>query len=413
MSQRKNPPRYRLHKARNCAAVRVAGKDYYLGKYGSHESYERYARVIAEHWARPGSHRPPGPPAGEVSAGRTVTELAIAFVEHARGYYKTPDGKLTSEFLLIQLAMKALRSVYGRTPAEQFSPLKLKAVREQLLNENRTRRGINGTISRIKRAFRWGVENELVPPGVYHGLQAVAGLKIGRTEAREPPAIKPVPMEWIEATLPHCPPPVAAAARLQLLCGARPTELLTLRTIDLDRSGEVWVVRPVRHKTAHHNQQREIYFGPAAQAILAVWLNDDEPEAYLFSPKQAEAERSAKRRAARKTPLWPSHCRRKTKPRRAPLKERYTVSSYRQAIHRACDKADRQAHLAQPDVAAEVRIVPRWSPNRLRHNAGTALRSRYGIELSRIVLGHSSAEMTLTYAERDRNAAIEAIKQFG
>ena len=62
------------------------------------------------------------------------------------------------------------------------------------------------------------------------------------------------------------------------------------------------------------------------------------------------------------------------KVRRSPG-NRYTAGSYRRAIHRACDAADRQAHKNDPRLAADTRIVPRWNPNRLRHTAATQFRN--------------------------------------
>lgn len=45
---RSAPPAYLLHKATGNARVRIRGKDYYLGPFGSEESRQRYARLIAE-----------------------------------------------------------------------------------------------------------------------------------------------------------------------------------------------------------------------------------------------------------------------------------------------------------------------------------------------------------------------------
>jgi len=44
-------PRYGKHSARNLARVRLNGKDFYLGEYGSAESYARYDRLVAEYLA--------------------------------------------------------------------------------------------------------------------------------------------------------------------------------------------------------------------------------------------------------------------------------------------------------------------------------------------------------------------------
>ena len=38
---------------------------------------------------------------------------------------------------------------------------------------------------RVRRLFRWGVENELVSPSILQALEAVAGLQKGKTEAYE------------------------------------------------------------------------------------------------------------------------------------------------------------------------------------------------------------------------------------
>ena len=40
------PPKYSLHKPSGQAKVRYGGKDTYLGKYGSPESKEAYARFV-------------------------------------------------------------------------------------------------------------------------------------------------------------------------------------------------------------------------------------------------------------------------------------------------------------------------------------------------------------------------------
>lgn len=40
-------------------------------------------------------------------------------------------------------------------------------------------------------------------------LNAVGGLKLGRTDARETAPVEPVPDDEVDATLPHLPPVVA------------------------------------------------------------------------------------------------------------------------------------------------------------------------------------------------------------
>ena len=38
---------------------------------------------------------------------------------------------------------------------------------------------VNHRVGRIKRIFKWAVAEEIIPPSVFHGLQAVTGLRYG------------------------------------------------------------------------------------------------------------------------------------------------------------------------------------------------------------------------------------------
>ena len=77
---------YRLHKARDLAVVTIAGKNHYLGPYGSPESHEKYARLIAE-WRANRKHLLPTTAAGPV-ADRTLSlnELMLAYWRHVETY---------------------------------------------------------------------------------------------------------------------------------------------------------------------------------------------------------------------------------------------------------------------------------------------------------------------------------------
>lgn len=45
--------------------------------------------------------------------------------------------------------------------------------------------GVNNRVNRVKRIFKWGMSEELVPSSVFEALRTVAGLRCGRTEARK------------------------------------------------------------------------------------------------------------------------------------------------------------------------------------------------------------------------------------
>lgn len=383
----KRLPKLTRHKPTGQAYVRIDGKCKYLGRYGSDEAQQRYDAIIARlkrddelcHYS--------------VSVG----DLALLYTSHAAEYY-VRDGEPTSEQNNIRLALRPLVKRYRRLPAREFSPKCLKQVRADMVEAGYVRTSINRQIDRIKRAFKWGVSEELVPVTVYSALQTVSGLREGRTNANESDPVRPVPGEDIDVIQPHVPRQVWAAVQLQLLTGARPTEVLTMRECDIDATGDVWVYRPQRHKTQHHGKQRTIFIGPKGQEIIAGFLKGS-PTRYLFSPAEAREEFDAKRRASRKTPLTPSqrNRKRKSKPKKKPG-EWYTVTSYRRAIVTACKRVG----------------VPEWSPGQLRHNAATLVNERFGdIDAARVVLGHSERSTTQVYAERDFEAAKAVIAKIG
>jgi integrase len=131
--------------------------------------------------------------------------------------------------------------------------------------EKLSRNVINARVNRIRRMFKWGVAEELLPPSVVEGLRAVDGLRRGRSHARETEPVRPVDDAVVEATLAYLPPPLADMVRLQRLTSMRPGNLVRLRWMDVDRSGEIWLYRPVSHKTAYLGKDLTIPLGPKAQ----------------------------------------------------------------------------------------------------------------------------------------------------
>jgi len=326
----------------------------------------------------------------------TINQLCIAFVKHAQTYY-VKNGRITSEVSNIQTALRPLVKIHGKCLVSEFGPAKLKQVRELMVKNGIVRKSVNRGIGRIKRMFRWGVENEMVSTHVLAAINSVPGLRYGRSTAVEADPIKPVPDEHIKAIQSRVNRFVWGMIQLQLATGMRPGEVRLMRMGDIDMSCEVWEYRPQKHKTEHHGRQRLIFIGPKGQEISKPFLVAD-TERYLFSPQAAELERSEERRTNRSTPMTPSQAARseKTDRRRKPGKS-YTVTSYGRAIHNACD-------------AAGITV---WSPNQLRHNAATELRKKYDIETVRTILGHATGFTTEVYAELDFEKARSVIGRVG
>jgi integrase len=390
-------PSYRLHKPSGQAVVTLNGKDLYLGGHGSPESHEAYERAVAEWLA---NHRLDPAPSAPC---RTVNEVLLAYLRFSETYYRK-GGRLTKQYSRIVAALRPVRRLYGTTPARDFGPLALKAVRQVMVGEGWSRNYVNSCVGCVKRLWKWACSEELVPAEVYQRVRTVEGLRRGRSAARETKPVRPVPWAQVKPALPHMSRAVRAMVRLQLLTGMRPGEVVIFRMCDTDTSKPVWEYRPASYKTEHIGQERVVYLGPKAQAVIREFQRPD-PEAYLFSPKDAQ------------------HLRKKH------VNDRYSVDTYLQAVQYACDKADRQARRAaeQELAAAEGReprrvptrvppadrLVPTFVPLQLRHTAATRIRKTYGIELARIILGHSTAFTTEIYAEADRGKAITVMGKIG
>jgi integrase len=432
-------PSLRRHKPSEQGVVTLNGKDHYLGRWPAAAKRPpepvrlAYDRLIAE-WPANGRRQPQPDAIPSVS----VNELILAFWRHAEQHYRRDDGTATNELGEFRYSLRPLRELYGAAPAAEFSPLKLKAVRQRMIDAGLCRGLINKRVGRVVRMFKWAVSEEIIPEPTYRALTTVRGLEKGRTEARETEPVQPVADADVDAVLPFVLPPVAAMIQLQRLTGARPGEVCLMRACDLDMAGEIWLYRPRRHKTQHRGKARLITLGPRAQAVLRPFLRvrcphclaegvpaalgwregacgpcrdraDEggklpagEPSGpagdyYLFSPAEGLAAKRAAMRAARKTKVQPSQRgRRKRKPKRAPG-DHYSAAAYDCAIAKACKKAG----------------VPHWHPHRLRHSHATEVRKRFGLEAAQVALGHAQANVTEVYAERDLALAVKVAAEIG
>jgi integrase len=357
-------------------------------------------------------------PAETEQAGLTVNDLILAFWHHAEQHYRRADGTPTHELYDFKVSLKPLRKLYGQLPATEFSPLKLKAVRQRMIDGDLCRGVVNQRIRRIVRMFKWAVSEELVPETAHRALTTVRGLERGRTQARESVPVKPVPEHFVQQTIPHLLPPVQAMVQLQLLTGMRPGECCIMRACDIESCGDVWLYRPHSHKTAYRGKERIIALGPRAQAIVKPFLTLN-ISGYLFSPRRALEQYRREQRAKRKSKVQPSQQnRRRRKPRKQPG-EHYTTASYDRAVAHGCLVADRLARAkaiesGTPAEEAERTIyVPHWHPNQLRHTHGTEVRRRFGLEAAQVALGHSQANVTQVYAERDLGLAVKVAAEMG
>lgn len=418
-------PELCVHKATGQAYVYVGGKRQYLGRHGKPQTLQKYHQLVAEIIAS----------GGQVPVEKSslrVKELVARFWVWAEGYYLKADRTPTQELDNFRQALRPLKELYADTPVSSFGPRALMAVRQKMIELGWCRGNINKNIGRIKTMMRWGTEQELIPGNIFHAVQAVSGLKRGRSPAREAEPVGPVPLHDVHAIQPFVSKQVWALVQLQMFTAARAGELVRMRAGEIDRSGKVWVYTPAEHKTAHHGHKRTIYFGPKAKEVLGEFLLRPDGQ-FLFCPAEAEKQRREVAHENRTTDMScgnrpGTNC--SDNPRRPPG-ESYTVASYRRAIARACDQAfPAPEPLAQRDdetaqewrerltadqskALAVWRRSHRWHPHQLRHTAATELRKEFGLEAARVVLGHRSAAVTELYAEIDHAKAVEAMLKVG
>lgn len=416
-------PAYRKHRASGQAVVTLSGQDFYLGPHDTKVSKAAYDREVAEWLAR--GRRPKD--GAEEGTQISCVELIAAYKRYAEGYYRK-NGKPTREVHAILAAAKFVKDMYGREPVNDFGPLKLQAVQQAMIRAGWCRSNINKQVGRIVRMFSWGVSQELVPAEKAQALREVDGLHQGRSVARESAPVLPVEDSIVNATLEHLPDVVADMVRLQRLTGCRPEEVCLLRPADLDTTGAVWRYRPQQHKTQHHGRERVIFIGPKAQDVLRPYLLRSAKD-YCFCPSDSERKRRREAHTLRVTPLSYGNRPGTNRSRKAkrPAGERYDTASYRRAITRACEIAFgmpeelRKAPKGETTEAKAVRLERAgqwrdgncWAPNRLRHSAGTEIRRRFGLEAAQVALGHSSADVTQVYAERDYDKAADVMAKIG
>lgn len=412
---RKSVPSYRLHKASGQARTIINGRHVYLGKFNSPESRQRYARLLAE-MTQPGADSTSVTEDTPISL-LLVSEVLVKYLEYAEVYY-SDNGKPGKEFRAMVDAVAPVNELYGNLVANQFGPLKLKSIRQHMINSNLCRTEINKRIGRIKSVFKWAVSEELVAPAVYEGLRSVSGLRYGHTEARESKPVKPIKEKFVLLTLPFVSPQVAAMARLQLLTGMRPGEVTMMKPELIDQEGEVWVYEPDKHKNRWRGHRRRVPLGPKAQKILKEFL--DRPDSdYLFSPVEAEAWRQEQRAVHRNrtTKVYPCELRTREKRRKKSRSRKpkrligncYCSVSYRRAIVYGIKKANRELRKKDPDAE----LIPNWTPYQIRHTYATRMRKTHGVEAAQLGLGHARTNVVDVYAEKNLSLLINLAKENG
>lgn len=331
----------------------------------------------------------------------TIRELCERYQEYAETYYRKPlSQRPTGEAANVRDGHRGLLALYADTPADGLRPRHLRRLQQYLASgvdpegvapdtAPVARSTVNQRINRIRRMYRWAAEHELVPDDLPHRLAVLSTLKAGRSIARETEPVKPVPWEWVEATLDaisidmnkrrlrprrHALEKLAVMIELHWHLGCRPGELVIMRKSSIDRGGDVWLYTPSEHKTEHHGHRRRIPIGPRAQKVLVPWWVKC-PTDVLFVGRGTRVDKTGVEEPA-------------------PMSR----NNYAQAVARV-----NRAHR-----------LPHWAPNRIRHSAATRFREQSGsLDAVQALLGHKNADVTQVYAERNDKAAADLARMCG
>ena len=289
---------------------------------------------------------------GAVSGALTCEALTAAYLAAARTRFSPRTGEPNSELRNCTDAFKPLLFLYRDLPAEDLTPVRLRAVQLLLIEGgSNSCRTINAKISRIRRCWKWSASRMMVPLTCLEGLRAVEPVR--PPQASTHPPVQPVTVEAVEAVIPFMTDPqrgtnvLGAMVRLLLLTGMRPGEVVQMTGQDIDRECDPWQYKPRTHKTAWREMQRTVPLGPQAQLLVVPHLRPG----HLFRTKRG-------------TP--------------------YTVNSLGQAVRRSCNRAG----------------VPSFTLNQLRHTAATLADSRCDLATASDLLGHAELRTTQRYVGR-------------
>ena len=336
-------PNHCQHKASGRSYIYWNGTEIYTGLSGSIEAAESYAKMLSNIMA----YGEPCPKV-EVQIKLSVATISSKYLQHVKRT-KPPDS---DEDKAVARVVKDLEAF--DYPAEKFSPGRLTELIQMWVDKRLALTTVNKKHNYVLNIFRWAAQMDLVSPTVWSALLTVPKIKPGRTSAKQPKKIKPVPSDVVESILSHCQPRIAAVLKMQLYTGMRCGEVLRMTMAEIH--GNIYA--PYKHKNRWRNKDRTVHLGPKAMALIDEWKTDD-PHRPLFT--------------------------------------KMTSDYYGRWIEIACRQAG----------------VPHFTSHQIRHYHATMVREKFGLDAAQAALGHSSAKTTEIYAEVSTTLAKKVSEDVG
>jgi integrase len=356
-------PAYCVHKGRNLAYMTIDGREHYLGRAHSPESHARYREALSALLAGLAPAEAVRP--NRKPSAMTVGELAERWIVAMREQFGPTHQKAYEAVH----AGRDLAKQHATATVAEFGPRAFKAIRDRMVREERSRQFVNRRMNSIRRCFRWGVAEELVPGDRIQALAAVDGLRHGAApeapprRAADPAAVEAV-VRWLESQGNHG---AAALVRFLRATGCRPGEACRATWREFTLSGDLPHFRPAAHKTARHGIERLVPLNADAIAAIGGRMRVGGGDGIVFTHTRGEA---------------------------------FTPNALLLAVRRA---------IAATGCAD-------WSPYGLRHLAATTALARTGCEAAAAaLLGHTPRSTIIQRYSRDRLAlasrAAKAIEE--
>lgn len=317
---------------------------------------------------------------------KSVDEICGGWIAFCETYYRHKDGTQTGEACGCQNAVRILREMHGKRPAAELQHADMLAVRDALIRSGIARTTVNRYMERIRRLWRWALDEGLITATQKAELSQVQNLKAFRSDAHETEPVGPVEESAIEATCAVLADNTADMVRVQRLTGMRPGEICNMAWEHINTASVPWVYKPPHHKTEWKGKDRAVLIGPKARAILEkyrAWAHPFSPvaSADVELAKQGEGAKS-RGRGMRGVP--------------DKLTDRWETARYGCTIRDAAKRAGVEA----------------WSPNQLRHSFATDVRRRHGIVAAGALLGHSD-RLKITHGYSRDAAVDELVREWG
>jgi integrase len=272
--KRQWPPLPRPHPQSGQERVRWAGHDYYLGPIGSEQARKAYADLLVK-LAEGEAETRKTPQARQ---GISIAEVVLLWETYASERFDPTrsDGRIQ-----YKLALNPVVKLFATLPAKKFGTVELDQVREEMIRSGLASKVIARRVTRIKTVWRWAERKGHVPEGRWAALRALEPLPSNDARVRQAKGRETMSETYLEQVAACCSLTVASMLRMQFWSGARSGEIRGARIEEIDRSAEIWVYRPPRHKNSWRGKTREIYLGPKAQAAITACLQNRN-NGYLF-----------------------------------------------------------------------------------------------------------------------------------